>query len=185
MSDKHYHSKSPEELRKYIKSKNKARSKNKTLLIIFLDIVLIVIIFIVINFYILQPKKTEKLILSGLTFYSSKKGQGNYFLFIQNNSNRLLSLSKKNFQVWLKIENSQGECFAKNSDFSSFQLTSYERKALLLSIEPEISLIKSRCLDKEGFLSLFISKPTLKMKVHYDEKSELIFSETLNFKNEF
>ena len=183
MSNKYYHSKSPEELRKHIKSKKQPRDKNKTLLIIFLDIVLIVIIFIVVNFYISQPKKTEKVILSGLTLYSSKKGRGNYFLFVQNNSNRYLSLSKENFQVWLKIENSQGECFTKNSDFSPFQLASYERKALLFSIEQEIYLIESRCFRKQNFLSWFVSKPTLKMKVHYDRKSQLIFSETLNFKN--
>ena len=183
MSNKYYHSKSPEELQKYIKQKNKPRNKNKTLLIIFLDIVLIVIIFIVISFYVVQPKKTSKMILSGLTLYSSKKSRDNYFLFVQNNSDRLLSLSKENFQVWLKIENSQGECFVKNFDFSPFQLTSYERKALLLSIEKEILLIETQCLVKQGFLNWFSNKVTIYLKANYKKQSKLIFSEKIDFKN--
>ena len=181
-SKKYYHSKNPEEFRKYLASRNKTDNKNKTVLIIFLDILLIVLVLFFTNQYLLEPKKSSRTEFVDFTAYVNKKSNLNYFLFFQNDSPNDFSFSNFSLKPFLEVYKKDRVCFSKKITFSDFSLGLNEKKAILISLEENAQQIEESCNLGENVNTWFsFSKNKLQLifKLDYENKTYFIFEDFL------
>jgi hypothetical protein len=142
-----YHSRSPEEFRKYLESLNpKTRKKNWIQIMILLDIIILLFVFYMISKKItpdmeISFKPSNKIEYAGLEAYilrsnDSEKDSFSYFMFVKNETDSEILFPSKDSKIIFYIQNNLSEeCFQKDIIFPEKKIKPKQKEFFTIQVD--------------------------------------------------